>query len=51
MRWFSSSLFRAARITDDLEAVSRQRRLGPRARNEIVGGTPRPVWSQLWGKR
>jgi len=51
-RSLSSQLFRAARITDDIEAAasSNPKRIGRRAKNVAVGRALRKagVWRRLW---
>jgi hypothetical protein len=52
-RSFSSKLFRAARVMDDIEAVSsgKPKRISRRAKNIVVGRSLRRagVWRRLWG--
>jgi hypothetical protein len=51
-RSFSSQLFRAARVVDDLEAVGsgKPKRIGRRAKNVALGRAMRKagVWRRLW---
>jgi hypothetical protein len=47
----SRSLYRAARISNNLESLSSPRRARRRARNVVVGRTlgKAGVWRRLWG--